>query len=235
MAYRRRFSRYRRSYRRRRFGRGYRRVPRFRRSRRRLPRRLFGQQRRKLVRLRYYAEENLTAASQQTPVVLWWRANGPYDPDVRLGGSQPTGFARWAQLYDRYRVLKCNVVLTHISMGNQAPMTFGIAADTDSSRIYTGVRNFAENNSCRWRTTTDALSSNAMRTVKYSFKPFKFLALKYTDDAYSGSVTGTPFEEAFIATFAQNDSAISEPQNFSHKVCIDYWVEFFQPRDISAG
>lgn len=115
-------------------------------------------------------------------------------------------------------------------------MTFGIIADTDATRQLTSMRAFAENNSSVWKSATASSSSDALKTVRYSFRPYRFLGLKYKDDVYSAAVVSTPVEEAYIGTFALADAALPQgPQQYNHKIVIDYWVEFFQPKDIALS
>lgn len=51
-----------------------------------------------------------TSSSVTGNVWYWqWRLNSLFDPDFTGGGQQPTTFDQWMALYDRYRVLACDV------------------------------------------------------------------------------------------------------------------------------
>ncbi len=61
---------------------------------------------RQFVKLKYTSEDSFSGAPGFS---LAYRGNGPFDPEVSVGGSQPVGYDEWSALYDRVRVRGCKI------------------------------------------------------------------------------------------------------------------------------
>lgn len=76
-----------------------------------------------VVRLKYTANTtrgNVVFSDTQ------FRLNSPFDPEVAVGGNQPTGFDQWSAFYNRYRVFRCDVHVQQIGtavVGNVVMIT----------------------------------------------------------------------------------------------------------------
>lgn len=74
-----------------------------------------------------------TSSSVSGGTWYWqWRINSLYDPDFTGGGAQPTTFDQWMALYDRYRVLACDVDLTVTETANSQVLALSGAPSQDA-------------------------------------------------------------------------------------------------------
>lgn len=128
----------RRNYRRtRRYGRRYarykRRYTRYRRRYRRNPRTRVVTSKAKgpwgitdnlFVKLKY--KEVIGVSSSDSYNIYQFRGNGPYDPQVALGGGRPQAWTQWSQFYRKYRCRGSAIQIKAISDGGNS-QTLGIA------------------------------------------------------------------------------------------------------------
>lgn len=63
---------------------------------------------RKTVIMPYYTTKTVTMAGGLTQKIFDFGVNCGYDPDLDVGGHQPMMFDEMANIFERYRVIKCN-------------------------------------------------------------------------------------------------------------------------------
>jgi hypothetical protein len=87
-------------------------------------------------------------SSSTTANTWYWqfRLNSLYDPDFTGGGSQPTTFDQWMALYDRYRVIACEVDLSVSILNLATPIQVAFAPSVDAAPTltYPGVGGLRE-------------------------------------------------------------------------------------------
>lgn len=78
------------------------------------------------VKMRYYVGCSLNQDNlDTTPTIVRFRANGLFDPDVRIGGNQPRGFDQFMQLYQNYTVIGSKIDV-NITSGATASPNLGV-------------------------------------------------------------------------------------------------------------
>jgi len=70
---------------------------------------------RKFCRLRYVSVDNLAGPTAATIRTIEFRANGMYDPDVRVGGHQPYGFDQIMLGYGKFTVVKASMTVENLN------------------------------------------------------------------------------------------------------------------------
>lgn len=82
-----------------------------------------------------------TSSSTVGSVWYWqWRLNSLYDPDFTGGGNQPTTFDQWMALYDRYRVIACEVdLIVQCVSQNGVVAAFAPSQDAVPTLTFPGV------------------------------------------------------------------------------------------------
>lgn len=193
------------------------------------------------ARLRYCEETHLNPGAGLVSVYVM-KANGLYDPNSTGVGHQPLGFDQMCTFYKRFIVLgsKITVTFTPVGTTNQNLCYCGVMTSTTGTDI-AGMGSITEILENKKRGNVKMfggyfLTANGPRqTVKKTFSLKKFIGARPgSEDVYSGTdaadPTNTIYYEIFNASVGAND-----PGDNSFLIQIDYYVKFFEPKNIAAS
>lgn len=178
------------------------------------------------------------AASYVTPYKSTWRANGPYDPDVAIGGASAYGFAAMAARFDKHYVKSATFRLVVANYNNTAmcPLVLvwadnkeTIDVSLNSLQIAVGV--------CRSNGGIVQQLPHILSTPG-KIKPLTV----YTKDVYRGGMSdednqatmdNTPTNQVYFHFMIHTSGvAITSEHSMNAIVEIEYDTVFFDPKDL---
>lgn len=161
-----------------------------------------------------------------------YRANGAFDPNFAVGGSQPMYFDQLAAVYSRYRVHGCTCRVTTIGLGDgsQSPLAIVLNAEDDS----TPPSSYEEATERTYSKTTFITKfPNNVNKISRTLSTKKKLGYKNIEqvELLSSAVTADPGEQWFyIITMAKLDPAAADAP-LVLDVELTYDIEFFDRKD----
>jgi len=176
--------------------------------------------------LRYSETVNLDATAL-TPSHYIFRAGSIFDPNYTGVGHQPYGHDTYQSIFNHYRVVKSVCKITSASPGANNIMGVTLADDVSVSLDYDTLR---------------------------EVKPTKFiplsgdraphtLVMEYNSaQAFPGQGQGTtalfgnnPAEEMYFDVWSQGNLTTNNPDALAVCVCIEYYVEFSELKDLGPS
>lgn len=161
-----------------------------------------------------------------------FRANSVYDPDYTSTGHQPMGFDTWASQYNHYIVKGSKIRVTAVDSDatstNNHPMYWGITLKADPSNNHITVGPLLEQDKCYKICTNE----NTPQVLSRNFSAKKFFNVTNVKDNFSrfgSAVNANPFDECFFQVWAVVMNG-AETSQLNLDVCIEYIVEFSEPR-----
>lgn len=183
-----------------------------------------------ITKMKYAEAVTLSGTGMRTYV---WNLNSLFDPNRTGTGHQPYGFdqlcgAPGASLYNRYRVFRCDYVLTvanddyniHYAVlpSNEVPPINNVSEARETPRCQYAVQN--PGGTLKRITGSVSLPALMGRTKEqYMASP-----------DYSAQYNANPFEMALLNCYSQglNDDA-GVPMSHTFNILLTYHVEFFDP------
>lgn len=100
------------------------------------------------VKLTYTTDQSFNVVNQGNALIpsIAYRANGPFDPEVAIGGGQPRYYDQWAALYNKVTVTHARFKIQYATQTAGSLPTWicvATATDSDTSR-FTTVKSFME-------------------------------------------------------------------------------------------
>lgn len=185
------------------------------------------------VKLRYRTyTSNITTTVSKT--LVQFRGNGPFDPDVPLGGGQPKGYDQWATMYDYQFAAGSRVKATlNVQPGTLSNQTVVFAiwpAEAGSVTAGTpykdGERSFSKFAECQSQTKGPKTLTNYMTTKKL----FGLPTAEDQQASYASQVGAVPVEEWYWNVTAQNHDLLNNVV-FSIDFEVDYYITFYARKD----
>lgn len=125
-----------------------------------------------------------------------FRLNSLFDPDFTGTGSQPTTFDQWMTLYDRYRVIACDVDLTLSASDGVTPIVAAFAPGQDAAPTLTYAGIAGDRDVC--------LGKSQYMAMSHMHKTFLMKDVFGVDEeavmselSYSGSSSANPAAVAY--------------------------------------
>lgn len=192
----------------------------------------------KYARLRYVCHENVPGPGTGQIVVKEYRINGMFDPEVALGGHQPSGYDELMKQYEKYTVLKTHVTLENCCVYPNRSLLMCIIREQligDVAAMYAidGINGLMErpgvSESLAESFGGDMLASK--RKVHMWFDMSKYTGKTYKDligdYGYQGDVGHDPNQQQYFAVVLYSPSNANETSgNSQFKVTIDYYAAF---------
>lgn len=191
------------------------------------------------VKLRFAKVANIAAGAAPglntlLPVL---RANGPYDPELAVGGNSTFDWTRYQNLYNKYVVLgsKCTYWITPNNPANLS-IAGAIRLDDDGTAFSAFPDWFRWTGDPRFKFKIAMSGPTVMRnsmklSTTYSAKKyFNCGSVKDRDDLHSAT-NSTPLQEAFFNGAIQTTDTVSTVPAMTVSIIVDYIVRFYEPKD----
>jgi len=192
------------------------------------------------VNLKYVATFTLDPGSATDTKVF--NLNGLFDPEVAIGGHQPSNFDLWMSVYNKYTAHTCDVKLTSLqSTTDQSGDERGLygflvtqtGSDISPSTVFASI---AEQPYVKYAEQSPGVPSSpyALLTARVPINEWVGV-LRPTDlldeQDYSGTAAANPSRSIFAEVFYTDPlgSTVANPGYF--KVELTYGVWFYLPRE----
>lgn len=183
------------------------------------------------VRMRY-STQIVVGSSLGAKAEYAFHCNSIFDPDVTGIGHQPLGHDEWANLYDKYRVVRSKITVQ--SVNSSTPSSIITLLKTDDLTGTAGSCSAdIEQGRTTWRVQGNTAAQQAV-TLKSSFNVKREFPNLDKDDTLTGTFGANPGEGKYwIVALQAVDSAstVSSPM----LVTIDYYVELTVPKILTQS
>lgn len=200
-----------------------------------------GSQKQRIVKLRYCEFDQLDVEAGGAAVSKFYRANGPYDPVVAVGGHQPMGYDQMSLLYNHYVVLGAKLTATftpRVANATGAAVISGIELTDDTTVATTPRYTILEQRKGLYRTITT--SNDKPFTVSRKFSAKKFFNVKDVKDNVTrigATNSSVPAEEAYFRIFMMSGDigVADDPPAFNCLVTLDYIILWSEPKELAGS
>lgn len=191
----------------------------------------------KIFKMRYVTSGVLDAGVG-TISKVYFRANGPYDPEVAVGGHQPLGWDQITPFYNHYTVLGSKLTASFSSAGPSAQYgpssVCGVYLSDDSVTPNT-VSTIMEQGLGRWRyvaqTSQKGAAASSVTNTFSAKRFFNVTDVKDVDKLRSTIVT-LPADEALFTVWTGSMDPAEDPTTFAYVVTIEYIISFSEPTSL---
>ncbi len=176
--------------------------------------------------LRYSQNVNLDATSG-IPVHHLFRAGSIFDPDYTGVGHQPYGHDTYQQIFNHYRVIKSICRITNGSSG--ANNIMGISL-TDDVTVSTDPDTVREVKPSKFINLGGSTEPHSLSMVYVSGQAFP-----YQGQATTALFGNNPAEEMYFDVWTQGNLPNNNPAALAITVCIEYYCEFSELKDLGPS
>lgn len=192
------------------------------------------------VRLKYVTTFLLDPGSATDTKVF--SLNGLYDPEVAVGGHQPSNFDLWMQVYNKYAAHSCDVKLTSLqSTADQKDFERGLygflttQTGTDISPS-TGFVSIAEQPYVKYAQIAPGVPQSPYAELKARVPLNEWLGVQRPTDLlaeqdYAGTNSANPSRQIYAEVFYTDPlgATVANPGYFKLELVYNVW--FFLPRE----
>lgn len=180
-----------------------------------------------IVKLAYTHEGVFTpgVASAQ----LLFRGNGPYDPDVLVGGGQPLGYDQWANVYERYNVHASSCTITALPINSAATGSYEIIVTPVNDTTTLSTPNDLPYAKSRYG---GHIGGGGITTIKNYMSTKKIVGeVDIDDEDYSASVGASPLRQWYWNITTNSLDGMTNI-NMYHKIRVVYYMKFYRRREL---
>jgi len=164
--------------------------------------------------------------------------NSIQDPNRTGIGHQPYGHDTMSSLYNRYRVIKCNYVISGVVTGSSGDQ-YGIIAALPANEVAAvsgGVPEVQENPRCKFVTQAPNSGSKVLKGSVYIPSLVGRTKAQYmADDRYQATYGTSPNELAILNIFTGLTSGVNEQVTAKLNVVLEYVVESFDVKQLAQS
>ena len=183
---------------------------------------------RQIVKMKYAtaAEFNVVTAYNYQ-----FNLNSIFDPDRTAGGHQPYGHDQLAALYNRYRVISCNYVLSAYT--GSSPIRFGVVP-ANEVKTFTTVADLIENPRAQYRFQVPGGDTQVITGKCYIPSLMGRSKTQYmSDDRYQAAFGSSPAELAILNCTALSLAEVGVTVQF--QLTLEYTVEVFDQHPLAQS
>lgn len=168
-----------------------------------------------------------------------FRANGPYDPEVAVGGHQPRGWDQFAAFYTHYHCIGATATLYMSNTATSAnQIAFGIFLnDVATPLIGSTPLDYIESPNCAWKMMAAGSGDDTSATVRQTFSASKFFGKKaiLSSESHGAAINNYPSDEAYFHVWMGQPQAGADIPAQAYTMVIDYIVVFHGRSDLVAS
>jgi len=176
--------------------------------------------------LRYSETINLDATNS-SPAHYLFRAGSIFDPNYTGVGHQPYGHDTYQNIFNHYRVVKSVCKITSASGGANNIMGITLTDDVTVQTGYDTLREVKPTKFFPLAGTSDA------RTLTMEYNSAQ--AFPGQGQATTALFGNNPAEEMYFDVWTQGNLSTNNPGALAVAVCIEYYVEFSELKDLGPS
>lgn len=188
-----------------------------------------------ITKMKYSESFQITGPSTAGFATQRFNLNSIYDPNRTGLGHQPYGHDNLAALYNRYRVIKCDYVISGIALGNTSGNMYSLLAALPSNEEY-GIASVAEAQEhprCKFITQAPDAALKVLRGSVYIPSLVGRSKAQYmADDRYQAQFGSSPNELAILNVYAGLLNGGFETTQFTLNITLTYTVEVFDVKSL---
>lgn len=162
--------------------------------------------------------------------------NSIFDPNRTGVGHQPYGHDTMASIYNRYRVIKCNYVISAVSTGGTTFNSLGIIAALPANEVIAlsgGLPEAQENPRCKFITQAAQAGPKVLKGTVYLPSLVGRTKAQYmADDRYQATYGSSPNEFAILNIFGGLLGGAAETVTTQFNCVLEYLVESFDYKQL---
>lgn len=184
-----------------------------------------------ITKMKYAESLNIVGPALGGLTQYAFNLNSIFDPNRTGFGHQPYGHDTMATLYNRYRVIKCNYVISGLAIGGTTGDSYGIIAAMPANEVAVvtgGVAEVQENPKVKFITQAPNDGSKVLRgTVNLPSLMGRTTQQYIADDRFQATFGSSPSELGVLNIFAGLLNGNSEQITTKLNVVLEYTVECF--------
>lgn len=187
-----------------------------------------------ITTMKYSEQVKVTGPSGGGLAAFRFNLNSIYDPNRTGIGHQPYGYDQLAGLYNRYRVIKCNYVVSGVNTGSDGDQYSIIAAlpANEQVNLIGGLAEAMENPRCKFITQAPSAPLRMLKGSVYIPSLVGRNKSQYmADDRYQSTFGSDPNELAVLNLFAGAIDGDPLTNTMTLTVTLTYVVEVFDVKN----
>lgn len=189
-----------------------------------------------ITKMKYAEQVQVTGPGLGGLAAFRFNLNSIFDPNQTGIGHQPYGHDTMASLYNRYRVIKCNYVISGISTGGTSGNQYSIIAALPSNEqvnLAGGLAEAQEHPRCKFVTQAPESGLKVLKGSVYLPSLVGRSKAQYmADDRYQATYGSSPNELAILNVFAGVLNGAAETTSMQLNVVLEYVVESFDVKSL---
>jgi len=165
--------------------------------------------------------------------------NSIQDPNRTGIGHQPYGHDTMASIYNRYRVIKCNYVISAVSTGGTTGNSLGLIAVLPANEVIAlsgGLAEAQENPRCKFITQAAQAGPKVLKGSVYLPSLVGRSKAQYmADDRYQATYGTSPSELAILNIFGGLLGGAAETITTQFNVLLEFVVESFDIKQLAQS
>lgn len=161
-------------------------------------------------------------------------ANGLYDPNVTGTGHQPMGYDQMMLFFVRYNVVSAKIFLSFKNSDTTEPMLCGVYK-SDATTIPTDPKVIVENGLGVYTLLSEAGAGDDKASMELYIDLRKFFGPMYNDADFSADESSNPLQMAYFQVWAATQSVSSDGGNVFCSARIEYYTNFYEPKQVSLS
>lgn len=191
------------------------------------------------MKMKYAESLNIVGPALGGLTQYVFNLNSIFDPNRTGFGHQPYGHDTMSTIYNRYRVIKCNYVISGLAIGGGTGDSYGIIAAmpaNETAAITGGVAEVQENPRVRYITQAPNDGSKVLRgSVNIASLVGRTSQQYMADDRYQATFGSSPNELAVLNIFAGLLNGNNEQITTKLNVVLEYTVECFDYKQLAQS
>lgn len=184
-----------------------------------------------ITKMKYAEQLNIVGPALGGLTQYAFNLNSIFDPNRTGVGHQPYGHDTMATIYNRYRVVRCNYVISGFAIGGSTGDSYGIIAAMPSNELAAvtgGVSEVQENPKVKFVTQAPNDGSKVLRGSVYIPSLMGRTKAQYmADDRFQATFGSSPSELGILNVFSGLMNGASEQITCKLNVVLEYVVECF--------
>lgn len=189
-----------------------------------------------ITKMKYAEQVQVTGPGLGGLAAFRFNLNSIFDPNQTGIGHQPYGHDTMAGLYNRYRVIKCNYVISGIATGGTSGNQYSIIAALPSNETVNlggGLAEAQEHPRCKFITQAPESGLKVLRGSVYLPSLVGRSKAQYmADDRYQATYGSSPNELAILNVYAGVLNGSAETTSMQLNVVLEYVVESFDVKSL---
>lgn len=177
-----------------------------------------------------YRSAYIGVETKSTKALTQMRGNGPFDPDVALGGSTPRGWDQFTSRYGYYFCAGSGCIVRTRPIENLADWVAALwPADSTAATTGTPYKD-GERAYSRFGRGVQGIDQLVLKQYMTTKKMYGLESARIQEDYYSAAVTGLPVSQWYW-NFSYQNADLANSVIFTTDFHVIYYITFYSRKD----